>query len=226
MLRATPGAALGISTLVLPSAAAHATGGGSSGDTALELTPYLSTDGRAAQDGVAAGDLFVVTQADYDAVESGLQAAGYTVSRVGMSDDRMAVADGNWGATTASTLTTAVWPAGAFLLGGTFGLRPDLSHTVRILRSAFPTGSYTAVGAGAAVPSGSSRVHVLRRDPLGTATAAYLGCVGPTGATTADGATTYYAVGSTDVDGVATWTAWTAHTGRPVRQQYLVAVPA
>ena len=228
-------AALGITSLVLPSAAAHGNVLGGGG-TALDLAVFLTDDDLVAHDAVGSGDLFAVSQAGYEAVVAGLGAegTGFTVTTVGHDDDRMGESGANWTATSASALgsaapTPALWAAGRILLGGRFGLRTDLQHTVRILRTSgttATTAAYTAVGAGATIAQGPATGHVLRRDPLATATDAALACVGPTArATTSDG-TSYYATSSSDVDGVATWTAWIAWAQAAPRQQYLLAVPA
>jgi len=225
LLSAAP---LGVLATVLPAASAHAseegvTGTGAAG--ALTVRPFLSEAGRAAHDAVAAGDLFGVTPEDYAAVVTGL-AAAYVVAAVGMDAELMGGRGGNWSATTASRVAGAVWPAGAFLLGGRVGVRTDLSPlTVTILVGADATAGHVPVGAGATrtLPTlslGPDELFVLRRDPVAAAVDRSLACVGASGATSDFVA---YSSTSTTVDGA--WTSWSAGFGRVARQQYLIASP-
>lgn len=215
--------ALGITTTVLPAASAAAsddrvtpTGG------VLDLRTHLSAAGRAAHDAVAAGALFVVDAADYQAVRTGL-AASHDVTTTGMSDGLMAERGTvNWNASYATTLGTGVWPAGAYLLGGVFGVDPGLTPTVAILRGTSATGDHVAVGPAATGVVGTVQLHVLRRDPVVTASAATLACVGARGRTTTSAAF-HYAMGTVDVDGVPTYRTWIEITAAPPRQQYLLA---
>ena len=218
-------AALGIVTTVLPAAAvASSVDGVTPAGGALDVRTYLSTAGRTAHDAVAVGDLFVVDADDYAAVRTGL-ASTHDVTTAGMSDALMLErGDDNWTTTSATTLGDSVWPAGGYLLGGEFGVDPALTPSVTILRGASATGDHVAVGAAATGVVGTVQLYVLRRDPVVTATAATLACVGARGRTTTS-ASFHYATGTVDVDGVPTYRTWIATTTAPPRQQYLVATP-
>lgn len=218
-------AALGITTLVLPTAAAAASDGGiAPAGGALDVRTYLSAAGRTAHDAVGAGDLFVVDADDYAAVRTGL-ASTHDVTTTGMSDALMLErGSANWATAYATTLGDSVWPAGGCLLGGEFGVDPALTPSVTILRGTSATGDHVAVGAAATGVIGTVQLYVLRRDPVVTATAATLACVGARGRTTTS-ASFHYATGTVDVDGVPTYRTWIATTTAPPRQQYLVATP-
>ncbi len=229
VLRAAPAsaAALGIASLALPGVAAHASVGGDAQATSgpLDVRPFLSSAGRTAHDAVADGALFLVDAADLAAVTAGL-AATMTVTTTGMSDALMAERGTNWTATTASTLLTSVWPAGAYLLGGTFGVRTDQNPSVSLLRGGRASGDPVAVAGAVGTTAGPAELHVLRRAPVVIATDAYLACVGPSARTTSSVGTFRYATGPTDVDGTPTYRTWLTITGTAPRQQYLLAAPA
>ena len=218
-------AALGVASLQLPSAAAHAsTGTSAAAGTPLDVRPFLSTAGRSAHDAVADGRFFLVDAADLAAVAAGL-AATMTVTTTGMSDALMAERGSTWPTAYASTLLTSVWPAGAYLVGGTFGVRADQNPSVTLLRGTTATGDHVAVAASVGTTAGLAELHVLRRASVVTATDAYLACVGPSARTTSSVGTFRYATGPTDVDGAPTYRTWLTITGTAPRQQYLLATP-
>jgi hypothetical protein len=221
-------AQLGVVATALPTSAAHASGSDGAPAGAggvLTVRPFLSEAGRVAHDAVAAGDLFVVTPEDYAAVVTGLGPT-HVVASVGLDDALMDGRGGIWTATVASRVDAAVWPQGALLVGGRFGVRNDLSpQTVTILVGADATAGHAPIGAAATRTSsgfalGPEELYVLRRDPLAAAVARSLACVGPTGGTAVD--VPHFSTG-TVVEGA--WTQWVAGSGVVARQQYLLATP-
>ena len=218
-------AALGVASLRLPSAAAHAsTGTPAAAGTPLDVRPFLSTAGRSAHDAVADGRFFLVDAADLAAVAAGL-AVTMTVTTTGMSDALMAERGSTWTTAYPSTLLTSVWPAGSYLVGGTFGVRTNVSPSVTLLRAATATGDHVAVAPSVGTTAGPAQLHLVRRAPLVTAVDAHLAVLGADARTTSEVGTFRYSTGAVDVDGRPTYRTWLEITGTAPRQQYLLATP-